>query len=448
MPYAWEDCEPAFTRRLLELKKVLEVRDLNADEREEMNLMSQRIDDVTSRVGAIESTIGTEQDEAAIAADAIEDAQQAAARSTNQQPEMTSRRAVLPWLVRKETKQTRIHGMNDSKSDLAFRSWMKLGSNLATDGDLRAVQMAGVTTGNMLEIRSGVTTATIGNHLIAEGFIRAYIDELKYYCPWLNEANLIRSSTDGVIRVPRNSDAYGPNAEGSIIAELTPDTEKDPTLDEVSLANETITSGLVLVSWETLQDSAVPVDALLAKQLAQRVGRALDRLISLGSTPTTAAFPTGGFFGQSIDAAQKLKAASATAVTLKDLIALTGKMDYSYRNRPSLRWIMSLSTLTALRGETTSGSGDFVLSDPIGGSATTILGIPVVVANHCDAPAAGKTSVFLADLKSNLYVREQMNSTLRRSDDRYFEKRASAFVALGRYGMAVADRRAIAALTH
>ena len=75
MPYAWEDCEPAFTRRLFEFKKILEARDLNPQEREEFNLMSQRIDDTVERVGLLEVAVGTTKDEAAIAADAVEDAE-------------------------------------------------------------------------------------------------------------------------------------------------------------------------------------------------------------------------------------------------------------------------------------------------------------------------------------------------------------------------------------
>jgi HK97 family phage major capsid protein len=344
--------------------------------------------------------------------------------------------------------------MRHEKGDMALRSWLRAGTPFASDQERRAAAQLGNLNG--IELRApanpanSITTAVGGNHLVAGAFYRHVVESLRYYCPWLDSgATIVNTSSDGPVRVPRSADAYGPNAEAVIINEKIEDTEKPVEFDEITLDVATLTSGLVYVSWEALQDSAIDIPMLLGRQLGERIGRGLSKYIATGSGGTGAF--GAGFLGQTIDAKQVQKAGTATAVKVADLVKLIGKIDRAYAGptgtNGSLRFVMNLATLTSLRGETTSGSGEFLLTNAETGSVATILGIPVIVDNNVEAPAAGKNSVFLVDISRNLFIRHHAGIMLKRSSDYAFAQRSDAFVALARFGaFAGVDPKSVAVL--
>jgi len=440
--YAWEDSKLALTRRLLEFKRILENRELTSAEREEMDLISAKVEDAVERIGQLESELGQVADEQAIAQDAaaaIEEAQEAGERSKPVNQSNQSNRLVKP-----RTGLVRNAQMENREGD--FASWIKVMSPYAGDGERRAASRVGALHGLEMRIDPALAIKTDvgGNHLISQVFNNSLITELKYNCNWLaSGANVINTTTDGDVRVPKLADT---DQEGAVIAEKVKDSEQPPVLSEIVMKVATITSKMVAVSWEAMQDSAVNLPSMLGAALGSRIGRALDRLISTGGDP---AFQ--GFFKHPLHTSQKSPAATAGKVTITDLIKLLGKLDRAYAGSlgsPStgLRWVMNSATLTGLLAETATGSGEYLLADPEAGTATRILGIPVIINNFADDTAAGKFPVYLADLSRALYVRQHMGISLRRSSDFAFDQRSDVFVAIARYGSAIADSRAIVAL--
>jgi HK97 family phage major capsid protein len=327
-----------------------------------------------------------------------------------------------------------------------FASWIKVMSPYAGDNERRAASRVGALHGLEMRIDPALAIKTDvgGSHLISQSFNNSLITELKYSCNWLaSGANIVNTTTDGDVRVPKLSDT---DQEGAVIAEKVKDTEQPPVLSEIVMKVATLTSKLVGISWEAMNDSAVNLPQMLGAALGSRIGRALDRLISTGGDP---AFQ--GFFKHPLHTSQKSPAATAGKVTITDLIKLLGKLDRAYAGSlgsPStgLRWVMNSATLTGLLAETATGSGEYLLADPEAGTATRILGIPVIINNFADDAAAGKFPVYLADLSRALYIRQHMGISLRRSSDFAFDQRSDVFVAIARYGSAIADSRAIVAL--
>ena len=436
--YPWNGDRTAITNRIREMRGHLEKRDLSEEERAEMDALSQAIDDLTERVGAVEAELGTMADKQSIADDAavaVEEAQEAGNRAA---PVMTSTRLVKPQSVRSFT-------MSEN-NDRNFAGWIRSMSPHATDAERRAGAQVGPIHGLEMRIDPALAIKTDvgGNHLISQAFNNSLITELKYACNWLTSgANIINTSTDGDVRVPKLADT---DQEGAVIAEKVKDTEQPPTLSEITLKVATITSKMCAVSWEAMQDSAINLPQMLGQALGSRIGRALDRLISTGGD---AAF--AGFFKQTLPAGQKQAAAAAGKVTITDLIKLLGKLDRAYAGSlgspaTGLRWVMNSNTLTNLLAETASGSGEYLLADPEAGTGARILGIPVLVNNFADDTAAGKFPVYLADLGRNLFVRQHLGISLRRSSDFAFDQRSDVFVAIARYGSAIADSKAVVAL--
>ena len=437
--YPWHGDRDQVESRLRELAGVAaEGREFSPQDRAEIDALKMAVDDLDGRVGQLEAIEGEDEDATSIANDAAKAIEEAAEAGERAKPVPISTRMVKPKTGFRNTQ------MENREGD--FASWIKVMSPYAGDGERRAASRVGALHGLEMRIDPALAIKTDvgGNHLISQVFNNSLITELKYNCNWLaSGANVINTTTDGDVRVPKLADT---DQEGAVIAEKVKDSEQPPSLSEITMKVATITSKMVAVSWEAIQDSAVNLPSMLGAALGSRIGRALDRLISTGGD---AAF--NGFFKQTLVAGQKSPAATAGKVTITDLIKLLGKLDRAYAGSlgsPStgLRWVMNSATLTGLLAETATGSGEYLLADPEAGTATRILGIPVIINNFADDTGAGKLPVWLADLSRNLYVRQHMGISLRRSSDFAFDQRSDVFVAIARYGSAIADTKAVVAL--
>jgi HK97 family phage major capsid protein len=335
----------------------------------------------------------------------------------------------------------------DRVSKNAIRSWLRLGTSVEERQDIEIAKNAGALSSNAFEIETRMDTgASPGSNTVAKGFVAEYEKQLKYYAPWLNLCRVINSRNGEPLRLPVDKDQYGAYATGSWISELTADTEKEPTMAEVTFGAYTISSGLVSVSWELLQDASINIDQLLADQLAARIGRTLDAAVTTG---TGSGQPTGfltnaGSTG--IPSGNVLTGSSASALTLDDLVNAINLLDKAYQSRTGVAWAMNAATLTALRKLKDSQSR-YLVNDAVNGAAPTLFGYPVVIAPGMANIGTGNKSVVLADW-SKYVIRQVQGTTLKKSADYLFNKRATCFVALARYDANWADPRAGVAIAH
>jgi len=330
----------------------------------------------------------------------------------------------------------------------AIRSWLRLGTPVQEKRDSEVAQRAGAVSPNVIEIntRDMVTGSSPGSNVIARSFVAEYEKQLKYYAPWLNVCRVINSRNGEPLRLPVDKDQYGTYATGAWVSELAADSEKEPAMAEVTFNSYTLSSGLVTVSWELLQDSSINLDALLADQLAARIGRALDTAITTGngSGQPTGFLHAAGSTG--IPAGNISTAANASALALDDLINAINVLDVAYQSRQGVHWAMNSSTLTSLR-KLKDSQARYLVNDAVNGAAPTILGYPVIIAPQMANIGTGNKSVVLADF-SKYVIRQVQGTTLKKSDDYLFNKRATVFAAMARYDANWADPRAGVAIAH
>jgi HK97 family phage major capsid protein len=175
----------------------------------------------------------------------------------------------------------------------------------------------------------------------------------------------------------------------------------------------------VTISRELLQDSGIDIEAFIARQAGNDLGRIINEKLAVGAGSTE---PTG------IVTASGSGITGGTALgggfTTDNLIDLVHGVDSAYASRPSAAFQMRRSTLSALR-KLKDGEGRFIY-DPTQGTSALVLGYPVIENPGMDAIGLEEKSVVFGDM-SSYHVRQVGGIEVARSDDAYFVNDLVAF---------------------
>jgi len=443
--------------RLRTLLSVVETRELTSEERSELDELKAGLSDVNERLGALEAETGEVADDLSISADAAaaaEDAvEEAEARSVapveTPKPVPQSTRMVKPGAPKF------VRDLNDSaaiaRRDLALRGWFLQPAGLATDSMVKAAREIGfdltkrmqplTLSAKPMTLRGTDPQATtpgakggflVPTELLASAFEKymLYTANLRNYC------KVLRTDGGHEIDIPTVDDTA---VKGSIVAENAQKPVSDVTFSQVQLKAYKYTSGIVLVSMELLQDSAISIPELLGELLAARIARIQADHFALGTG-------TGMPQGIAVGAGDGGTTTAAGAISVDDLLSLRNKVDLAYRQNGA--FIMSDATLAAVQKlrYATSGEPVFVTDyrDPM--APVRLFGHPIVIANSLPAvTTAGGVAAVFGDL-SKYIIRDAMGLTLKRSDERYFEFNQSAFLAEMRTDAKVVNNKAIMAM--
>lgn len=267
-----------------------------------------------------------------------------------------------------------------------------------------------------------VGTAAQGGYLVPTDFVREIEKVMSYINPIRDYAKVIRTNAGNNLDFPVVDEST--NTSGTLLAENTAETVKNVTFSKVTLGAYKFSSGLVLSSLEFLQDSAIPVAPLLGELIGDRLARSQGGYFATGTgSSQPQGFVTGSGNGGST--------ASAGAIAVDDLINLVHSCDRYYRTNGA--FAMHDTTLKAIRKLKASTTGEPVFQESYRqGEPSTLLGFPVFIDNNMVSAttAAGKVVVF-GDF-SKYVIRDSMDVTILRSDERYFEYGQSAFVGFAR----------------
>lgn len=235
--------------------------------------------------------------------------------------------------------------------------------------------------------------------------------------------------------------ADGTAEEGELIGENQAASEQDVEFGSAELGAKKLSSKIIRVSNELLQDSGVDIEAFLASRIAQRIGRAEAKYLIQGTGLGTPAQPKG----LQASVTGVTQAAAATAVTWTDLNALIHSVDPAYRNVGNTRLAFNDNTLRALKEMVDGQKRPLWLPDVAGVAPATILGQQYVIDQGIDDIAAGKKFVYFGDF-SRFIIRRVSGMTLRRLVERYAEFDQVGFLAFHRFDCVLEDTSAIKAL--
>ena len=348
-----------------------------------------------------------------------------------------------------------VKDLNDSaaisRRDLALRGWFLQPAGLATDSMVKAAREIGfdltkrmqplTLSAKPMTLRGTDPQATtpgakggflVPTELLASAFEKymLYTANLRNYC------KVLRTNGGHEIDIPTVDDTA---VKGSIVAENAVKPVSDVTFSQVQLKAYKYTSGIVLVSMELLQDSAISIPELLGELLAARIARIQADHFALGTG-------TGQPQGIAVGAGDGGTTTAAGAISVDDLLSLRNKVDLAYRANGA--FIMSDATLAAVQKlrYATTGEPVFVTDyrDPM--APVRLFGHPIVIDNSLPAvTTTGGVAAVFGDL-SKYIIRDAMGLTLKRSDERYFEFNQSAFLAEMRTDAKVVNNKAIVAM--
>jgi HK97 family phage major capsid protein len=226
------------------------------------------------------------------------------------------------------------------------------------------------------------------------------------------------------------------SASWAAIAEEAAYSDQTPTVGQVSFSLEK-SGGLVKVTRELLDDSAINLPALLSQIFQESAGRFEDVGIIGGNNTTQYA----GIMSDSSVAFYTM--ASATAVVVADLIGTFYALEAQHRANST--WVMKSAINSLINQIQVTGNGVTGIADITTAPAAFILGRPVVDTDVVSALGGTITSTekiaIFGDFRQ-YYIFDRVGFTIRRNDSLYMENDQVGFFASrrgdGQVGLAAA----------
>ena len=228
-----------------------------------------------------------------------------------------------------------------------------------------------------------------------------------------------------VIRVS-SKDGYVPtmgSATWAAIAEEAAYSDQTPTVGQVAFSLEK-SGGLIKVTRELLEDSAVNLPALLTQVFQETAGRFEDVGIISGNNTTQYA----GIMSTASVAFYTM--ANATSVVTADLIGTHYALNAQFRSNAT--WVMKSAINSLINQIQVTGNGVTGIADITKAPDAFILGRPVVDTDVVSGLGATITSTekiaIFGDFR-NYYIFDRVGFTIRRNDSLYMENDQVGFFA-------------------
>ncbi|AKJ43770.1 phage major capsid protein [Pragia fontium] len=292
---------------------------------------------------------------------------------------------------------------------------------------------------SLAELRAqGVDPSEKGGYTVPKQLLNKVVESMKAYGGIASVAQILTTSTGQTIGW---ATADGTEEEGELVGENTAATEEDTEFGTADLGAKKLSSKIIRISNELLQDSGIDIESYLARRIAQRIGRGEAKLLVKGTGAGTPVQPKGLAASVSTTVAAK-----AAALAWQDINSLKHALDPAYRNGPKFRLAFNDSTLKVVSEMVDAQGRPLWLPDIVGVAPASILNVPYVIDQAIDDIGAGKKFMYCGDF-DRFIVRRVAYMTLKRLVERYAEYDQTGFLAFHRFDCVLEDTAAIKALT-
>lgn len=264
-----------------------------------------------------------------------------------------------------------------------------------------------------------IGTDTEGGYLVPDEFERTLVDALEDENIFRRLANVITTSS-GDRKIP----VVASKGTASWIDEEGAIPESDDSFGQVSISAYKLGT-MIKVSEELLNDSVFNLETYIAKEFARRVGNKEEESFFTGDgsgKPTGILAVTGG-------AQLGVTAASATAITIDEVLDLFYSLKAPYRNKAD--FVMNDATVKAIR-KLKDGQGQYLWQPSLqAGTPDTILNRPLYTSSYVPAIAAAAKTIVFGDFKYYWVADRQ---------GRVFKRLNELFAATGQVGFIATQR--------
>ena len=264
-----------------------------------------------------------------------------------------------------------------------------------------------------------IGTDTEGGYLVPDEFERTLIEALDEENIFRKLANVI-STSSGDRKIP----VVASKGTASWIDEEGAIPESDDSFGQVSIGAYKLGT-MIKVSEELLNDSVFNLENYIAREFARRIGNKEEDAFFTGDgsgKPTGILAATGG-------AQIGVTAASATAITIDEILDLFYSLKSPYRNKSV--FVMNDATIKAIR-KLKDGQGQYIWQPSLqAGTPDTILNRPVYTSSYVPTIAASAKSIIFGDF-GYYWVADRQGRVFKRLNELYAATGQIGFVATQR----------------
>lgn len=291
----------------------------------------------------------------------------------------------------------------------------------------------------LAEMRAqSVGTNEQGGYTVPKEFQARIVEQMKAY-GGLAGISRILTTSDG--RTIEWLTADSTSEVGELVGENQAATEADTAFGIANLGAKKLSSKVIRVSNELLQDSAIDIEGYLADRIAERIGRAEAKFLVQGTGTGSPQQPKG----LEVSVTGTTTATTAGKVDWKDINALIHAIDPAYRGAGNTRLLFNDNTFRVLKELEDAQKRPLWLPSIAGVAPSTILGYQYAIDQGVADIGTGKKFLYFGDF-NRFIVRRVSYMTLKRLVERYAEFDQVGFLAFHRFDCALEDASAIKAL--
>ncbi len=316
-----------------------------------------------------------------------------------------------------EVRQDNQPGLENAE---AFRSWMRYGMDGLTP-EQRGLMAKAISSLPVEARDQAVGTGAAGGFLVPQEFFTQLEVALKAFGGMRIASTIIPTASGAALPMPTANDT---SVVGSILGENIAASRQDVAFGQVSLGSYMYTSGIVAVSLQLLQDSAINVDSFVIERIAERIARIQNTHFTIGTgTGQPRGVVIDAFLGKTGTTGQ------TTSIIYDDLVDTLHSLDPAYR--PKAKWMLHDQSLKIVKKlKDTTGRPLWMpgvaLREP-----DTLLGYEYVINQYVATMAANAKSVLFGDF-SRYYIRDVLGVQLLRLNERFADQLQVGFLAFAR----------------
>lgn len=277
-----------------------------------------------------------------------------------------------------------------------------------------------------------------GGYTVPVEMLNMIHESMKDYGGLASVAQILNTDSGHTIDWPTSD---GTAEEGELLGENTETTEGDVTFGMASLGAKKLSSKVIRVSNELLNDSGINIQAFLSGRIGQRLGRGEAKYLVQGTGAGTPEQPTG----LQASVTGTTTAASSSEFAWQEVNGLIHSIDPAYRRAANFRLGFNDNTLKMLTEMEDLQGRPLWLPAVSGAAPATVLNVPYFVDQGIADIGVNNKFMYGGDF-NQFVIRRVRYMVLKRLVERYAEFDQTGFLAFHRFDCVLQDTAAIKAL--
>ncbi|MBW5800069.1 phage major capsid protein [Halomonas elongata] len=277
-----------------------------------------------------------------------------------------------------------------------------------------------------------------GGYTVPREMLNRIYEAMKDYGGLASVAQVITTDSGNSIDWPTSD---GTSEEGELLGENSAASEGDVEFGMETLGAKKLSSKIIRVSNELLNDSGIDIQGFLAGRIGSRIGRGEARYLVQGTGAGTPTQPKG----LETSVTNTVTAASSSEFTWQEINALIHAIDPAYRRAGNFRLGMNDNTLKLTTEMEDANGRPLWLPEVAGAAPATVLGRQYFIDQGFADIGVNAKFLYAGDFQQFI-IRRIRYMVLKRLVERYAEYDQTAFLAFHRFDCVLQDATAIKAL--